>query len=181
MRRFLFWFSGLFPCRFIKDGDLPYLERYYLGSLFGLTFYLHRFVASDPDRGLHDHPFRNAWSFILSGYYFEQRKTGVEIIKWFNRLTSESFHRVILPRDYILGHLMAMEKEEKMPKECWSLFIHTRRLPYKWGFLKPVQEGSKVSYFEPFNYGTANDAKKSPDDKWWEHTDIGRDRDRTPY
>jgi hypothetical protein len=56
MRAFLYWFTGRLPCRIICDGDSPYLERYYLWTVFGTHWYLHRFVASDPDRGYHDQP-----------------------------------------------------------------------------------------------------------------------------
>ncbi|WP_244260428.1 hypothetical protein [Burkholderia gladioli] len=56
MRRVLYAISSRLPCRIIADGNKPYLERYYLATVFGVRFYLHRFVASDPDRGLHDHP-----------------------------------------------------------------------------------------------------------------------------
>ena len=49
--------SDRLPCRIISDNDQPYLERYYIATLFGVRLYLHRFVGSDPDRGLHDHLF----------------------------------------------------------------------------------------------------------------------------
>ena len=66
--------SDRLPCRFI-DGPKgePYLERYYLIGLFGWHAYLHRFVDSDPDRGLHDHPWGRAVSLVLSGAYREIR------------------------------------------------------------------------------------------------------------
>ena len=66
MNRLLLWLTGFLPCRIISEGDQPYLERYYLMTLFGWRFYIHRFVASDPDRGLHDHPWPKAYSIILS-------------------------------------------------------------------------------------------------------------------
>ena len=47
--RFLYWWSGHLPLRLISKAGGPYLERYYLFTLFGHRFYLHRFVASDPD------------------------------------------------------------------------------------------------------------------------------------
>ncbi|MEZ5739520.1 MAG: hypothetical protein R3E68_08760 [Burkholderiaceae bacterium] len=53
LRQWLFNRSNRLACRVICDGDQPYLERYFLFRRLGLTAYLHRFVASDPDRGLH--------------------------------------------------------------------------------------------------------------------------------
>jgi hypothetical protein len=100
MHKLLFWLSGHLSCRIISDGEQPYLERYYLLTLFGVRVYLHRFVASDPDRGTHDHPWPWAFSLILAGWYYEETAYGVSIVRWFNALTGSTFHRVILPRDH---------------------------------------------------------------------------------
>ena len=51
------------------------MERYYLFGALGWHAYLHRFVNSDPDRGLHDHPWNRAVSLVLTGGYDEQRPT----------------------------------------------------------------------------------------------------------
>lgn len=181
MRAFLWWLSGLLPCRFINDGDTRYLERYYVGRLFGLTFYLHRFVASDPARGLHGHPWLRAWSIILSGWYFEERLIGAHPVRWFNRLTYESFHRVILPAEYLgMDGVPATPLEKSvLPKECWTLFFHTAGRPNKWGFLKRGPDGKGT--FEPFVYTNSNDAKKSETDQWWKTSLPGRKRNRLPY
>ena len=42
----------------IRNGDTPYLERWILWC--GITLRVHRFLASDEDRAVHDHP----WWFI---------------------------------------------------------------------------------------------------------------------
>ena len=52
MRKLLFWLTSHLPCRIIAEEGSVYLERYYLFTLLGWRFYLHRFVGSDPDRGL---------------------------------------------------------------------------------------------------------------------------------
>ncbi|MEA3274035.1 MAG: hypothetical protein U9Q81_01780 [Pseudomonadota bacterium] len=74
IERLLYRISARRPCRFI-DGEQgePYLERYYLFGALGWHAYLHRFVDSDPDRGLHDHPWNRALSLVLSGGYEELR------------------------------------------------------------------------------------------------------------
>lgn len=121
-----------------RDDGTPYLERYFLlGDPGGIRYfdeqnrslrwwqrlttrlpcvYLHRFVASDSDPELHNHPWQ-ATSLILSGGYMEQRrmvdpysftlKKGVQYMvidqTFFpgqvNRLAPDTFHRVTLLED----------------------------------------------------------------------------------
>jgi hypothetical protein len=78
IERLLLFISARRPCRFI-DGERggPYLERYYLFGAFGWHAYLHRFVDSDTDRGLHDHPWGRAVSLVLSGGYDETASSPV--------------------------------------------------------------------------------------------------------
>ena len=75
MNRLLFKFSAYLRCRVIRgENNQPYLERYHLLHLpFGIHIYLHRFVASDPGRALHNHPWRTALSLVLCGGYEETR------------------------------------------------------------------------------------------------------------
>ena len=155
MRRVLFLLSGNLPCRIINDGGNPYLERYYVGRIFFLTFYLHRFVGSDPDRGLHDHPWHRAYSFILAGFYDEITRAGVQRIRWFNRLTGDSFHRVVLPDGM---------------RDVWTLFCHG---PYikSWGFLRETTTaGEPVMTWVPHLYdkGETGGAQR-----WWENAPNG--------
>ena len=109
---------------------MPYLERYHLLKLpFDHQVYLHRFVASDPGRGLHNHPWRSAFSLILSGKYEEirmadsnkdnvlqtrQMRSGR--LNWIN---GRVFHRINLINN----------------KEVWTLFIHGPKAK-SWGFLQ---------------------------------------------
>jgi len=101
----------------------PYLERAYLFNLFGFTAYIHRFVDSDPDRGMHDHPWGTSFSIVLSGYYIEKYLHKDKIkhrkIKWFNWIPGYRFHRVIKPEEY--------------KKPIWTLFVHGPRIK-SWGF-----------------------------------------------
>jgi hypothetical protein len=126
------------PCRII-DGEHgePYLERYYVAGLDriglrGWHLYLHRFVDSDPDRGLHDHPWDRALSLVLCGGYDELRfacdagDAGEPPIRrrhvrpWrLNRLRGTDYHRVVL-RD---------------GRSAWTLFLHGPRVK-GWGFLR---------------------------------------------
>lgn len=131
----LFKLSAYCRCRVINGPDLqPYLERYYLFSLpFGYRVYLHRFVASDPGRGLHNHPWKRACSLLLSGQYQEVRMADAKHLNVlrkrtiragsFNWISDQVFHRV----DLVEG------------KECWTLFWHSRKAS-AWGFLQQQQQ-----------------------------------------
>lgn len=151
----LFRISGRLRCRFI-DGEQgePYLERYYLLGAFGWHAYLHRFVDSDPDRGLHDHPWGRAVSLVLSGGYDEirgvdptaTRTRTAHIRPWrFNLLRGSDFHRVIL-RD---------------SRPAWTLFIHGPRIK-GWGFL---QNGEFRSM--------ARDGSEFRHRDWWKSAPTG--------
>lgn len=140
IRRLLLRLSGYMPAREIKgpNGE-PYLERYYVGRLFGWTFYLHRFLAGDPDRGLHDHPWDVSISLVLSGGYSETRLTHIDCTGVHTRtrrvrpgrlniIRADTFHRV---------------EFGALDTEAWSLFMAHRKLQRKrWGFL-----------FGPFGHG----------------------------
>ena len=120
LRRLLYWMTDRLPARFINSDDgNPYLERYYLGSFLGLRAYIHRFVASDPDRGLHDHPWNRSVSLLLVGGYREIRHNGERHLRpgQLNYIRGNDFHRVLLEQG----------------AETWSLFIHGKRVK-GWGF-----------------------------------------------
>jgi len=157
--RFLFWLTGFLPCRIIDGDDGPYLERYHLAGLFGWQFYLHRFVASDPDRGLHDHPWRLAFSLILSGFYFEETRAGTRVVRWFNWLTGDSFHRVVLP--FHTKQITQTAADYTGPiVQCWTLFFHGPNVK-PWGFWRPIPF-SPMATFEPYTY-----QREGQQDKWW--------------
>jgi len=139
------WLSQWLKYRPIYDGDLLYLERFYLGRIGQWTFFLHKVCASDPDRGLHDHPW-NAFSFLLSGSYdeeilipvvqeevyrisaaypkgfseqfaFGRLLTIYRRVLWFNRIPGNKFHRLVLIAS----------------NPVWTLFVHGKRVK-SWGF-----------------------------------------------
>lgn len=167
MKNFLHWISGYMPFREISDGDTPYLERYYISTLFGWRFYLHKFVGSDPDRGLHDHPWSKAYSLILSGWYFEETRSGTRKVRWFNSLTGDTFHRVVLPVS--TWRTQGGGGKFDRPDPCWTLFFHKAGDVKPWGFLKAIDgrfsggmytEGSAI--FEPYTY-----AREGSQKDWW--------------
>jgi len=131
INRLLYKLSAYCRCRVINGPDQqPYLERYHLLRLpFGYQVYLHRFVASDPGRGLHNHPWKHALSLLLCGSYEETRMLDARAgnalhSRWlrpghFNFISGEVFHRVNIPQN----------------KECWSLFVHAPKAK-DWGFIQ---------------------------------------------
>lgn len=54
--------NRIFPHKIIQncDGD-PYLLRWYVFKSDRVSLFLHKFIRSDEDRALHDHP----WSFLV--------------------------------------------------------------------------------------------------------------------
>lgn len=173
MKALLYWLTGFLPCRIISDGDRPYLERYYLCTLFNVRFYLHRFVDSDPGRGLHDHPWPWAASIVLSGWYYEETRTGTSKVRWFNWLTGDSFHRVVLPTERI--RLLLNDQWEgdwvAVRQPCWTLFFHRAANVKPWGFLHPMDRSPNVVVWMPHNY--PNDGA-STSSTWWNEVPIGK-------
>jgi len=131
MNRLLYRLSAFCRCRVIDGPDgQPYLERYHLSRLpLGYRVYLHRFVASDPGRGLHNHPWRHALSLVLSGAYRETRMLGADADNALqtrrlgagrvNLISGDVFHRIDIPAG----------------SECWSLFLHAPKAR-GWGFIQ---------------------------------------------
>ena len=130
MNQNLFKITAYLRCRVIRGPNQePYLERYHLLRLpFGIHVYLHRFVASDPGRALHNHPWRHAMSLVLSGHYHETRlgdgRHNYQLSKRvvaagdFNFINGKTYHRINLTPG----------------QQAWTLFIHTAS-QRSWGFL----------------------------------------------
>jgi hypothetical protein len=136
--------SARFDVRIIRGhDDTPYLLRVYLLGRrtnetnqrgFRLHVFLHYFFRSDADSALHNHPWENALSLVLTKGYIEHRlNPRTEKVQWryvrpgsFNRIESSDFHRV-----------------ELIDGPCWTLFFPGKRTQpsngYDWGFLKEGQ------------------------------------------
>lgn len=118
------------PPDFVIGGiERPYLLRWFViprNPVFNI--YLHKFLRSDDDRALHDHPWANC-SILLRGTYTEHTiaagginrrevlHTGALRVRWTGRIA----HRV-----------------ELHDGACWTLFVTGPR--YRaWGFHCPEQ------------------------------------------
>lgn len=104
----------------IGDKENPSTLRWHLlrrNSFFNI--YLHKWLRSDYDLVLHDHPYPNV-SYLLKGTYKEQTVGGVkEYVEGsvkFRRATTA--HRILIDQP------------------CWSLFITGPRIR-EWGFYCP--------------------------------------------
>lgn len=160
MIRFLLWLTARLPAREIKgDQGQPYLERYSLCGLFGWRCYIHRFLASDPDRGLHDHPWGRSCSLILSGGYREAR---------FGKRSRRFGRRPVIVRRLIRGQINIIRGDDfhrillDDGAEAWTLFLHGPRIK-GWGFLRNGQ-------YRPF----AKTADDYPSAQWWKTAPRGR-------
>jgi hypothetical protein len=158
MRIFLYWLSGWLPCRIISEVGVPYLERYYVCTVFGSRCYLHRFVGSDPGRAHHDHPWPWAFSVVLSGWYWEGRLTGTRAVRWFNWIRGDVFHRVGLPAEHGVTSV-------------WTIFVHRAVDAKPWGFLHSGNDGAS-------RYAPASFPKESDQNAWWKTAPRGRDESR---
>jgi hypothetical protein len=163
--KLLFNITAVLRCRIIRGNHgEPYLERYHLFRLpGGGGAYIHRFLSSDPDRGLHDHPWKRALGVVLAGGYREQRLVDDRVVERdlgagsVNRLRGADFHRIILPSQ----------------QQAWTLFVHSRKAS-DWGFLTLHAGGTR-------NF-TAHDKvnHEGCHHNWWKDAPRGRSAAREP-
>lgn len=173
MNKILFFISSFMKCKIIKGDDgQPYLERYMVarwGKNGEKTLFLHRFLDSDSDRGIHDHPW-DSKSFILAGGYWEKRlitqnfvdKVIIRDIKpfSFNIIGKNDFHQIIL--------------KEKTP--AWTLFYHGTRVKH-WGFQHYKKNiDDSINRTEFIEYAD----KTNPNEKWEDKAFIGKYSQREP-
>jgi hypothetical protein len=187
-RDLLHWFAGFRPLRIIGGETehnpletAPLFERYFLCEIprfvpkfGGGAVYLHHYLRSDPDRGVHDHPWDHALAVQLAGGYVEERLAGV---------SCEGLRRAYVARRPGRGYRLRggdFHRVLVLPGAAtsWSLFAHG---PYRkgWGFLSDQRrpdpaalalpaapgvndsEGAVSLIFRPFR--NANDGSS----KWW--------------
>lgn len=179
----LYRLGNKLPIRVISDNGLPYLERYYVCTLFGLRVYLHRFVGSDPMRGWHDHPFYPCLSVVLWGEYGEERGIPSDVdymmrdsqsvshfdikpqrVRWFNWLARNTAHRVVIGNDWSTG--IDGANYSSRSKECWTLFVHPAEYRTAWGFWTRKANGLSWASFDG-GTGTKSSGE------WWKTTHIG--------
>ena len=116
---------------FIIGGvDDPYLLRWFLiPRNHILNVYLHKFLRSDDDRALHDHPW---WfvSIMLRGRYLEWLPDSHHL----RRAPSIAFR----PAEHIhrVELLTSLDDFDAGPQPCWTLIITGPKMRH-WGFHCP--------------------------------------------
>lgn len=122
------------PDFIIGSKDAPYLLRWHViprNRFFNI--YLHKFLRSDDDRALHDHPWPSC-SILLSGYYIEHTLQGAfprDPWKLYFR-KAEQAHRVQLYGDW--NYFAEYKVKREFP--VWTLFITGKKVR-EWGFHCP--------------------------------------------
>jgi hypothetical protein len=183
LRRALFALAGRLPTRIIwaeqsehDPSRSPLFERSHLFTvrlpLIGdVTCYLHHYLRSDPDAGLHDHPWPWAIAVPLVGGYREERLIGMHmghvgsvtrrrrpLLPY--RLTGYDFHRVLVEND----------------TTSWSLFFTGQDDFKPWGFLRPVPaEMYRQTPGAAYHIVSSKDGNHTP---WHRTAPLGRFHDR---
>ena len=126
------WFEKVAAERtpdFIIGGkDNPYMLRWWIiprNRFFNI--YLHRFLRSDDDRALHDHPWPN-FSYLLDGTYTEHSIAAGGV----------NYAQVLVANDFKFRSAKVAHRIELHDGPCWSLFI-TGPVVREWGFHCPKE------------------------------------------
>lgn len=172
LRKWLYRLTSNRPTRLIKREEQPYLERYYMGQAFGLTFYLHRFVGVDPDEGAHNHPW-HAMAICLAGGYREARVTTLcPIDGW------QQIYRIIRPGSFNRIRVSDFHQIVEMKPNTWTLFIHGQKRA-GWGFLRKFRctygiptHRLRTEFHQPYPLTNGS--------KWWLEAPLGKHSEREP-
>jgi hypothetical protein len=150
------------------------MERYYLGRLLGITFYLHRFVSSDGDRALHDHPWRFSAGLCLAGGYLEKR------LRWFNPDTGfDCAEKKIHPGRLNFIRAATFHQIISTQPETWTLFFHSQKFK-GWGFMERTKETNAEGKTQVHpSYKADNDSNSHKD--WWISAPTGKQSARTAF
>lgn len=124
-----------------KPGN-DYLQRWFViprNRFFNI--YLHRFLRSDYDRALHDHPWLNM-SILLDGEYVEHTipQGGINLKKRY------------VTGDIKMRGARSAHRVELTNGPCWSLFITGPRVR-EWGFHCPAGWRHWKEFTAPHNSG----------------------------
>jgi len=129
------------PDVIIGGSERPYMLRWWIlprNPLFNI--YLHRFLRSDDDRALHDHPWLFNCSILLKGDYIEHvpaNKSGWPVdmtIKKIPRHAGALYFRFGPAPHRVQLYKNPHSEKEELP--VWTIFITGPRIR-EWGFYCP--------------------------------------------
>lgn len=127
------WLRGEPHIAIGNDPDDPYLLRWYVIPRNPvLNVYLHKFLRSDDDRALHDHPW---WflSLILKGGYTEVTEDARTPRSGILGGRYRGWDRQFAFRPATFRHRVELWPEQVGVLPCWTLIV-TGRVVRKWGF-----------------------------------------------
>lgn len=144
--KLLMWLTSFLPARAIDLDDQHYIERYHACKIGKLTVLIHRYLGSDGDREVHDHPWRWCLGIPLIGGYVEERVIGfcpekgwisenVKIKPWrWNIINPMRFHRI-----------------DSVELGTWTLFVTYDRFK-SWSFAtQPISAMGSVVLHQPYD------------------------------
>lgn len=117
----------LFNKNVIGEGNPPLLVRYILFRTPAFGVFLHKFLRSDYDRALHDHPWPFVSIVLWPGYAEEHDQTT-------DRAKVTQFHK---PFSILLRPAPWRHRVIIGDRPSWSLVLVGRRCQ-KWGFYLPT-------------------------------------------
>lgn len=131
------------PHQIIGGVDDPYMLRWYVIPRNPLlNIYVHKFIRSDDDRALHDHPW---WfvSLILRGGYIEisespERRMTMLCRSAVTDWRSPFWRRCIAFRPATYRHRVSLPLENGVEQPCLTLIV-TGPKRRSWGFWCPVR------------------------------------------
>lgn len=119
----------------------PYLHRWYVFKTKRITLFVHKFVRSDEDRALHDHP----WAFLVIPIWRGYTEHSDRLVRYERAGDARRFPVInrVLPflgtryRDFFYRHRVELKRDARgEPLPAWSIFFHfTRRR--EWGYWLP--------------------------------------------
>ena len=171
LRQRLYNYTANKPVRMFYSSGTPYLERYYVGSIGSLRFYLHRFVNGDGDRSLHAPPWKRSIAVCLCGGYLEHR------IKWFNPNTAYDVSIKNLRPGWInIIKATTFHQIIETKPETWTLFIHGKKIK-PWGFINKTTIRDESGAEKVVSHYLADEDKASHQN-WWLRAPLGKDSTR---
>lgn len=109
--------AGLRRSAIVHNDGSPYLERFHLIDTEQVQVRYHHWLAGDPDRDQHDHPWDNA-THVLAGHLIEHTPDG---------------STPLAPGTFVARQADDPHRIELVSTDAWTLFI-TGPIIRSWGF-----------------------------------------------
>jgi hypothetical protein len=133
------WLDRLFDGKVIVNCERePYLLRWYIFKTRWVSLFLHKFVRSDEDRALHDHP----WAFLVIPIwrgYMEHNEIVADapvpggVHRWDNKTRVLPFIGTRYRNELYRHRVELLTDAAGKPLPAWSLFFHFEKRR-EWGF-----------------------------------------------